>query len=157
SISIRQIRVPFSDSVLRHFPYYTPADNCRYRSAFQFPSAERRVAALRLKLRGLDLYLPVRVEDCHVGHRADLQCPAIEIEYPRGIDREQLHHPPERDHAAINQTVEGQTHGGLQTDHAVRSMVELEHLFVSVMRRVIGGDCVNRPVAQTFYDRLEVG
>src|SRR5215475_14950820 len=57
----------------------------------------------------------------------------------------------------MNQAIQSQTNSRLQTDYAVRRVVKFEHLFVGVMRRVVGGDGVNRPVAQAFDDRFEIG
>ena len=57
------------------------------------------------------------------------------------------------DHAGVHQPIEAQRHGGLEADDAERRAIELERLLVGVMRRVVGGDDVDRPVAQAFDHR----
>ncbi|NDG05405.1 MAG: phosphoenolpyruvate carboxykinase (ATP), partial [Alphaproteobacteria bacterium] len=49
-----------------------------------------------------------------------------------------------------------QTHGGLQPQDAERRPIELEHLLLAGVRRVVGRDAVERAVGETGHDRLDV-
>ena len=63
----------------------------------------------------------------------------------------------ETDHAGVHEPIEAERHGRLESDDAERRAVELERLLVGVMRRVVGGDDVDRPVAQALDHRVAVG
>ena len=63
----------------------------------------------------------------------------------------------EADHAGVHQPIEAERHRGLEADDAERRAVELERLLVGVMRRVVGGDDVDRSVAQALDHRQPIG
>ena len=47
--------------------------------------------------------------------------------------------------------------GGLQAGHAHRRLLEGDFLFLGLVRRVVGGDALDRAVAQALDQRLAVG
>ncbi len=74
-----------------------------------------------------------------------------------GPDRQQLDQPRQSDDARVHEPIEAERKRRLETDDAERRAVELERLLVGMMRRVVGGDDVDRPVAEALDHRRTIG
>ena len=74
-----------------------------------------------------------------------------------GGERHQLDQPLERDHAAPRQGGIEHREGGFQPYDAHRTALEAARLFLGGVRRVVGGDHVDRAVAQALEQRVAVG
>ena len=69
-----------------------------------------------------------------------------DVEDPRRVDRQQLDQPAHGDEPGVEQAVQRQRHRRLEADDAKGRAVELHVLLVGLVRRVVGGDGVHRPV-----------
>ena len=85
-----------------------------------------------------------------------LSVPPGRLKTPRGIDRQQLDGADERDAPGVHQPVEDNRHGRLEPDDAERRAVELHHLLVGVVRRVIGRDHVDGAVGNPLEHRVAI-
>ena len=134
-----------------------PRDDCGDRRAAHRPVVERRVAAPGLRVCGTESPDVFGVEDGHVAVRADAERAAIrERENLRGVDRAEFDEAFEADDAPVHEAFKGEANGGFESGDAERGLVVFERFFVRVVRRVVCGDGVNRPVAQGFDDRFNV-
>lgn len=121
------------------------------------PVVEGCVAALGLRGGGFECPDVFGVEDGHVGVRAGAERAAIrERENLRGVDRAEFDETCETDDATVYESFEGEADGRLQPGDAEGRLVVFEGFFVGVVRGVVGGDGVNRPVREGFDDGFEM-
>ncbi|MFM9079964.1 MAG: hypothetical protein ACKOTE_07485, partial [Opitutaceae bacterium] len=129
------------------------------------PAAERR-RARRIDARGLvacpgliDVHVHFREpgqthkETIATGSRA---AAAGQVEELRGAARHEVDHEGQPEAVAAHEHLEGNGQRGLEADDAVGREVELLVLLVIRVRRVVGGDDVDRPVAEPGDDRAAV-
>ena len=99
----------------------------------------------------------VRREDCDVGRRAFRERAAGHAEDPRRVHRQQLDQPRQRHDAGVHEAIKAERHRGLEAGDPERRAIELDVLFVGVMRRVVGRDDVDAAVLQARQHRVAIG
>src|SRR6516225_4545781 len=92
---------------------------------------------------------PVERENREVSRIADRDAPVF-AQNARRAGREKLHQAHDGNAARMDELVEGQSDSGLEPENAEGRFVELHVLQSGLVRRVIGGDGVDRAVGQAF-------
>ena len=104
----------------------------------------------------LDAHLQVGRKDGDVRRGTFRQTAARHPQDPRRIHRQQLDEASQRNQPAMHQPIERQRHRRLEADDPERRTVELHLLLVVVMRRVVGGDDVDRAVGDAGEHRVAI-
>ena len=112
-----------------------------------FPQIGRQVAA---DGRGIE-------QDAACCRRALRERASRQMQHASGVGRQQFHETRQTDEPAVHEPVEAQRHRGLEPHDPERRPIELEGLLIRMMRRVVGGDHVNRPVNEPLDHRIAVG
>ena len=144
---------------VRRYNFQTvfPPTIVRTARPFQFPAVERRVA--RQALAGVRVHRPfqLRIDQRHIGRDTGRECPRLQLQQARRIDREHLDQSRQIDRLLfVHEQIDEQSELRLQSDDAKRRLIELHFLLKFRVRRMIARQDVERAVGDAFEQRRHI-
>src|SRR5229473_4412468 len=130
-------------------------NDCGSRRALESAVIKRGIAGFTLRFLHMVGPRVIRRENSQVRGlpRSDL---SFDAQHARRARREKLHHPHQRNSPALHQLFQRQRQRRLESQNPERRAIEL-HIFQGrLVRGVVGGDGVDRPVGKSSQQRFPV-
>src|SRR3990172_4768208 len=159
---VRQQTIPQRDRRRTALPlrrtgleYHPATHNRLFHPPLDLPSTKGCVSTLRTKLARVNLPLFVLIDDHHIGIRTNRKRSLLESERIRWTRGELLNRFLQRQHTFFHQP-QSQGERCLKPHNPEWSFRKILLLLLRGMRRMVGRDRIDRAIAQSFLDRVDI-